>query len=159
MGFPRYGRKGTLTKIEIGLDEDINNESFCESEKTQNYIKNNLRINDKVSLILDMQSVKPAYLIIPENNPSITLGRTTEIFATGIRRAFMRIWQGRWNSPYINNDLEYYPSRFSDVYVDNLITCISSYNDRLFAAKRFATMALWTGFTLSGLAVKESDRF
>jgi hypothetical protein len=161
MGFSPFGMKGTLTKIEIGLEGDIDNNSFVHSEVTQNYIRNVLSVNDKVSLILDSKSLSifPSYKIVPEKKSGVILGWTGVNFAIGIKRAFMRIWQGRWNSPSINNDLEYYPSGFYDVYVDSLITCISPYNEKLLAAKKYGNMAIWKGFTLSGLAVKDNDKF
>jgi hypothetical protein len=45
------------------------------------------------------------------------------------------------------------------VYVDNLITCISVSGKSLPGAKAIGDFGIWMGFTVSGFAQMEKDRY
>ncbi len=149
----RKGRK-YLAHIEVGLAGDVDIRSFAESEKNQAFIKEKLRPGTRVKLIKCPadSTAWVQYRIVLEENENVAIGRTGKSFAIGIKRAIQRLWETSDDIPQ-----KYYPNILGDVYIGNKMTCISSSGIGLEGAKAFGRMAVWRGFSLSGLAKYEKD--
>lgn len=145
-----------LSHIEIGYIGDLDENSFAAKSEIQSYIKNDLTSDTRLKLLKCPESDAPyiIYKLVPEENEKLVLGYTGKTFADSIQRALKRIY----NSPY-RVSTKYYPKIFSDVYVDNLITCISVSGKNLQGAKTFGDFGIWMGFTVSGFAQMEKDRY
>ena len=157
-GFSRV-KKGAryLSNIEVGLPGDVDIMSFADDEKAQNYIRNTLRPGMRVKFLKSRDftgSNWVRYRIVLEDNENIVIGYTGRAFSDGIQRALKRIWERNKEV-----SVEYYPNTFGDIYVSNMITCISAAGVSLKAAKTFGSLAVWEGYSLRGLARYEKDKY
>jgi hypothetical protein len=151
-------KKG-LSHIEIGCMGDIDADSFIQYQNVQNYIANDLRIFDRLYL-KRITDTKSCYYLIPEDCEYIHIGKTGNDFSLGIKRAQNRIWSDKWYGRNINKELDYYPDRFNDIYIEDIITCVSEgKTGYLHNAKSFGGVSIWMGFTVHGFAKKDNDRF
>ncbi|MCL2128879.1 MAG: AAA family ATPase [Treponema sp.] len=148
-------KKG-LSHIEIGLNNDLDIMSF---KTFQDYISKDLQRLDR--LFLKFNPKADNYYIIPEKRPSIRIGRTGPEFTRGITRAQRRMWTTNWNIKNLDEKLpKNYPSGFDEIFVDDIITCISSSLDfKLGEFKTFGEVSIWYGFSVRGFAHKDNDRF
>jgi hypothetical protein len=161
---PAWGKKWRgLSHIEIGCNGDIDPNSFARNELTQAYISKEIKSMDRLILKI-IDGTLSDYSILPEDITKeygyLHIGKTDYAFSTGITRAQRRIWSKNWYSNNIDEKLDYYPSKFSEIYVEDIITCISkrNNNDRPHI-RSFGDFSIWWGFTVRGFAQKENDRF
>lgn len=151
-----FGNKRYLSHIEIGYIGDLDKNSFAAKSEIQSYIKNELTSDTRLKLRKCPEGDAPyvIYRLVPEENENMVLGYTGKPFADSIQRAIQRIFNNPCRIGY-----RYYPNIFSDVYVDNLITCISVSGKSLPGAKAIGDFGIWMGFTVSGFAQMEKDRY
>ena len=145
-----------LTHIEIGLPGDIDNRTFAGDAQVQSFIRHELKPGTRLKLIkMPMGNLGYVqYRIVLEDDENICLGRTGEDFALGVKRAMQRIWDN-----YKDLEYKYYANAFSDIYVDELISCVAGSSPGVVAARNYDNMAIWKGFTVSGFAQYEKDLF
>ena len=146
-----------LSHIEVGMPGDVDTKSFAEDEKVQDYIRNNLHPGMRVKLVRSHDSTGgnwARYKIVLEDNENIVIGYTGRAFSDGIQSALKRIWE---RSSDVS--LNYYPNILGDIYIDNMMTCISSSGVGLKAAKTYGSLAVWEGYSLRGLARYEKDKY
>ncbi len=148
--------KKYLSHIEIGFTGDLDENSFAEKSEIQSYIKNKLTSETRLKLRKSPEDNAPyvRYRIVLEDDENMVLGYTGKAFTESIQRAIQRIF-----NTHRRIDYKYYPNIFSDVYVDNLITCISIKDNNLPGAKVIGNFRIWMGFTVSGFAQMEKDRY
>lgn len=151
-----YKHRLYLSHIEIGFEGDLINNAFALSSDYQNYIQSKLTQQTRLKLRKCPEKDMPfiMYRIVPEDNENKVLGYTGKPFSDSIQRALQRIFN---RSHWV--DYRYYPNTFSDIYVDSLITCISISDRELQGAKYFGNTGIWMGFTVSGFAQIEKDRY
>lgn len=138
------GRKPFITRVEVGLDSDVNRKSFInmnifgsETETLQNqrYLQEKVSKGDEVRLIFDYS--KKYYLI--EHNERI-VGAMTSDFNRSLRRCLDKVRQTRD-----------YPRLIDNVYVDNVVTVVDkAAYDFDFMPKQYKQTHLWTGIEISG---------
>lgn len=155
------GKKPGLTHIELGKSYDIDPLSFVDNESTQ-YLLCNLErlIGERVVLIKNKEKTKSlgyvCYDVTLEENKSIgALGRTSKKFYDDLTRIIKSIMG------FYNIDLyEYvYPDRFSEIYIDDIVSVVHRFNPIAVAGKRHADMMVWKGITLIGFAQVERDKY
>lgn len=140
---PFFHNQTYCTNIVIGLNSDINYNSFV-SEKdadpltVQQYISENVKVNDKVELIRDLQS--NIYSIYHKGHVIGTL-------SSDIADDF-------WNAIYKTGDKRNIPVRLYDVYVSNIITVINNGFDETIPL-RFRESKMWLGIEITGLSRTE----
>lgn len=151
-----FGNRKYLSHIEIGFSGDLDMRSFAASTDVQDYIHSELRSDARLVLHKCPEGVFPylAYQMVLEDNQNIILGYTGKQFADGIQRAIQRIYNVQWNVYY-----QSYPNTINDIYVDNLVTCISVSGKELPGAKTYGDISIWSGFTVSGFAQIYKDRY
>ena len=148
-------RNRYLTHIEIGLSGDIDNKSFASSAERQSYIINYLEPGTRLKLLkLPQDGPVIQYKIVLEENENVCLGTTGASFYYGLKRAMQRIWECSSNIDY-----KYYANIFSDIYVDDIITCVATSEPKMKGAKVFENMAVFKGFSVSGFARYEKDLY
>ena len=148
-------RNRYLTHIEIGLSGDIDNKSFASSAERQSYIINCLELGTRLKLLkLPQDGPVIQYKIVLEENENVCLGTTGASFYYGLKRAMQRIWECSSNIDY-----KYYANIFSDIYVDDIITCVATSEQKMKGAKVFENMAVFKGFSVSGFARYEKDLY
>lgn len=94
------------------------------------------------------------YRIATEDNEQLTLGFTGFGFMTGIENVLQRIWK---TSNAI--DIRYFPKIWTDIYVDDFTTCLSTSGTGISGARRFGDMYIWKGISVSGFARIEKDTY
>ena len=147
-----------LTHIEIGCNGDIDTNSFTESELLQEYISDKMKPMDRLFL-KKIDGTLSDYSIRLEENNSIQIGKTSKNLSHGITRAQRRMWTDNWYNYSINNELESYPVQFDDIYVEDIITCISRQNTNIPPhIKSFDGVSIWYGYTVHGFAHYDHNR-
>ncbi len=149
-------RSRYISHFEVGGDMDLDLHSFAVSEDMQRYIQQNIRPGVRLRLIKckECANRNAVYRIVCEDNEKNVLGYTSESFARELEKAMQHIMH--INSPVYFN---VYPHAFVDVYVDNIITCISGIALAPPGAKIFGDMSVWTGVTITGFAKVDKDTY
>lgn len=144
-----------LTHIEIGLPGDIETKTFATSEERQRLINDYVESGTRLRL-LKMPKDGPfiQYKIVLEEDENVCLGTTGVAFYYGLKRAMQRIWNRSSDIDY-----KYFGNIFGDIYVEDIITCVSAADPHLGGAKTFGNMAVWKGFSVSGFARYEKDMY
>lgn len=52
-----------------------------------------------------------------------------------------------------------YPTVFSDLYVEDIISVISPYNEKATAGRAYSDVMIWKGVSLTGIARIERDKY
>ncbi len=145
----------TLTHIEIGLPEDIDDIYFAQNAEAQDYIQDKLEPGEELELYRCPEGTANyvVYKICPIYT-DVIIGYTGKKFAESLDNAFHRIWHN--NNPI---KFKYYPDVFSNVFVDSLKTCIAVDADDLPEAKHFGELAMWQGFSICGFAYGSKNSY
>lgn len=148
--------KRYLSHIEVGYGGDLEKNSFASSKKIQKFIQKELTPDTRLKLkkCPEDQALFVMYKVVLEENENVILAYTGKKFADSMKRAIQRIFGTTRNIAF-----KYYPNIFSDVYVDDLITCISVAGKLLPGARVYGDLGIWMGFTVSGFARIEKDRY
>lgn len=151
-------KKKPLSHIEFGLSTDINQKSFALKEEIQKIIINRSLVGSRVELVKNRElsnSIKIIYDIrLEEANSACTLGQTSNQFSDELKKIFRYIYKMNKNTQ-VNSSI--FPERFSDIYIDDVITVIDNTDNKLKGAKQFGNMMIWHGLSLSGFALRERD--
>lgn len=150
--------KKYLRQIEVGIEGDVDIKSFGADTAIQDFIRNNLKSGMELKLIKCPKDTERyiKYDIIIEEPQYLKLGCTGKLFAIELEMALKRIFKLSWNCDVY---YEYFPNEFCNVYVDELITCISGASVDIPAAKVFDDMKIWSGFTITGLAEIDNNSY
>ena len=150
-----FGPKRYLSHFEVGDSTDFDARSYARSKEIQEYIQK-LKPDTRLKLQKCTEETKSyvLYKIVPEEDERMALGYTTPSFARSLEGAIQRVFS---NSHSIAD--KYYPNVFGDIYLDGLTTCISSSDIGISGAKRFGSMYIWYGLSISGFAQMEKDRY
>ena len=142
-------RKNYLSEYEIGDSRDFDSRTFGASTVRQRIIKTNLKPGKALKLLKCAEGSETyvVYRLVMETDEFSILGYTSPQFATGIKKAIQRIFHTYKDIPF-----RYYPDMFVDIYVDDLITCISADGENVSGARQFGSMYLWIGVSASGFA-------
>ncbi|GLI18355.1 hypothetical protein TSYNTROPHJE_01680 [Tepidanaerobacter syntrophicus] len=140
----RRGRRPFISRIEVGLDSDVNPKSFInmnifggelEVLENQRYLRENVYKDDEVRLVFNYEK---KYYLIEHNNKII--GALKNDFTQSLRQCI--------NKTNKNPD---YPKLIDNIYVDNVITIVDkSVYDFDFMPKQYKQTHLWTGIEISG---------
>ncbi len=149
-------RKGYITHIEVGLQNDLNQRSFAENAVTQELLSRELKPGTRLKFFICPESAggEIVYRIATEDNEQLTLGFTGFGFMTGIESVLQRVWK---TSKAI--DIKWFPRIWTDIYVDDFTTCLSTSKTGISGAKRFGDMYVWKGISVSGFARIEKDTY
>ncbi|MCK4260829.1 MAG: ATP-dependent helicase [Halanaerobiales bacterium] len=143
---PYFYNQTYCNNIVVGLNSDIDNISFV-SEKdvdsltVQQYIAEEVNVNDKVELIRDLQT--NIYSIYHNDYVIGTLSNE-------IANEF-------WNAISKTGDKRNIPVRLYDVYVSNIITVVNNRFDENIPL-RFRESKMWLGIEVTGFARTEYSR-
>lgn len=148
-------KKIYLSHFEIGDAKDVNSRSFAEDEQIQSHIKK-IAKGTRLKLLKCPEGTRNyvVYKIVTEEDERTILGYTTSFFASGMKNAIQRIFKTQKNIDY-----RYYPNKFTDVYFDGLITCISISTKEIPGAKKIGDVYMWYGMSVSGFARMEKDKY
>ena len=152
-----YGnKKGYITHIEVGLQDDLNQRSFAKNTVTQELLSRELKPGTRLKFFICPESAggEIIYRIATEDNEQLTLGFTGFGFMTGIENVLQQIWK---TSNAI--DIRYFPKIWTDIYVDDFTTCLSTSGTGISGARRFGDMYIWKGISVSGFARIEKDTY
>ena len=151
----RWNQKVNLQHFEVGIDGDIDIKTFAANSEVQNFIKNELKPGMSVKLMKCSKYMNPyiTYEIVIEEPKYMVLGYTDVNFAIELERLFKKIFD------YDEIFYKLYPNKFSNVYVDEIITCVSGIHLNIPAAKVFGNMKIWSGFSITGFAKAHPDKF
>lgn len=154
-GSPRPGKKPYISHFEVGADNDLEQVSFAETIERQEYIRNQLKPGTRLKLKKCPQNAGRyvIYCVVAEDQEHIILGYTSKAFARELNSSMQKILK-------IASDVYYevFPHAFYDVYVDEIISCISS-TAAPPGAKTFGDISIWTGFTIAGFAAVDKDTY
>ncbi len=154
-GCPRPGKKPYISHFEVGADNDLEQVSFAETIERQEYIRNQLKPGTRLKLKKCPQNAGGyvIYCVVAEDQEHIILGYTSKAFARELNASMQKILK-------ITSDVYYevFPHAFYDVYVDEIISCISSTSAPP-GAKTFGDISIWTGFTIAGFAAVDKDTY
>ena len=150
-GFKRY-----ISHFEVGSDTDLDLRSFAAENKLQQYIRQNVHPGMRLKLLKCPEGTKPyvGYRIVLEDNEKFVLGYTSKSFARELEKAIQHIKNMNCSVYY-----EVYPRVFCDVYVHNIITCVSGMPPVPAGAKTFGDVSIWSGITITGFAAVDKDTY
>lgn len=157
-GRKKANKKPPLTEIEIGLKGDISESSFASEITLQNLIKYKIKKGQALQLKLSRgEDKKPEfYDILDDENENLILGKTSHKFIKELSTVLKEIFTLPKSAEVFN---DFYPDKFSDLYVDQIVTFISTDIECKPGAKIYGSVCIWNGFTVSGFARKVNDRY
>jgi hypothetical protein len=161
-GYNKVKKKPNLSHIEIGRAYDIDIESFADDFRKQKiFDQPEDIIGERVVLIKNKeQSERQGYICydicLEDSVSGGILGRTSKKFFLELRRILKDIC-GLSNNVDVYEKI--YPNRFSDIYVEDIISVISSVSPQAIAGKRYKDLMVWKGITLVGFAQVERDSY
>lgn len=143
-------RKKSITNIEVGKEYDIETTSFIDNNVlnpksnaiiNQNYILNNIKKNDPVTLKKNISNGKINYDIYHSGN---IIGRMSSIFVEDIFEAYKAV-----HNVY-TRDSEFFPDEINEVFIDEICTYLKN-NDGYNLPDKYRELGMWNGVTLIGL--------
>lgn len=151
----RPGKRPYISHFEVGADNDLEETSFAENSERQEYIKNRLKPGTRLKLKKCPMNGEGyvVYCVVVEDQEHIVLGYTGKVFARELNSSMQRIFKITFNVSY-----DAFPHAFCDVYVDDIISCISSMVAPP-GAKQYGDISIWTGFTIAGFATVDKDTY
>lgn len=154
--FKSMVRKKYINNIEVGSDTDVDARSFAVDKNTQRYLRKSAHPGMRLKLLKCPEGTKPyvAYRIVPEDNEKIVLGYTSKTFAWELEQAIQQIYNMHCSVKY-----EVYPHAFCDVYVHNIITCVSGLAPVPAGARTYGDVSIWSGITITGFAAVDKDTY
>ena len=154
------GKKPGLALLEIGKRHDIDPASFAHSVEAQDLIGNNDIIGERVILKKNKEnSYYHGYVcydvLLEDFSGHRLLGITSSRFYEDLTGILKEI-HGLNNC----NVFEHiYPTVFSDLYVEDIISVISPYNEKATAGRAYSDVMIWKGVSLTGIARIERDKY
>lgn len=155
-------KKPYLSHVEIGRNWDLDAISFVERNDIQVRFDDPLSlIGERVILIKNNEnSSSLGYvcydIFLDDDRIAGIIGRTSKKFYMDLKNILKEIHN---LSSYIDVYPELYPNRFSEIYVDDVITVIGSVSPNAIAVKRYNDLMVWKGITLVGFAQVERDSY
>lgn len=151
---PKY-----IASFEVGIEGDIDQESFAAMPSTQEYIVLFAKNCSKITLD-KMHSKKteniPIYAICAlHDDKKYIIGYTGKSFKESLERSLRRIYE----NPNKDIPYRYYPDSMSEIYVTGRSSHVSVWKPSLTGAARFGDMALWRGISCQGLAVTYRENY
>ena len=142
--------KPYLKSFEVGVETDLDANSFAETKKRQSYICKNINPGMRLKLIKCPNGCRPyiMYKVVPVDDELNIIGYTSEVFSEELEAAIKEIKRLPY---YARVFYEIYPDVFDDIYVDSIISCVS-HNSGLPGAKNYGGMSIWKGFSITGFA-------
>lgn len=160
LGFRK--KKPYLSHIEIGRNYDFEPTSFAENSEIQEKFDDPLLlIGERVKLIKNLDYLKEvdyiSYDIVLEDEMFFgRIGRTSKKFYLDLKRILKEV-----NNLPPEKDVypEIYPSRFSEIYIDDVISIIGGVNSKAVAGKKYGDIMVWKGISVVGFAQIEKDTY
>lgn len=160
LGFRK--KKPYLSHVEIGRNYDFEPTSFAENSDIQGKFDDPiLLVGERVKLIKNMDYSKEvgyiSYDIVLEDEMFFgRIGRTSKKFYLDLKRILKDV-----NKLPPDKDVypEIYPSRFSEIYIDDVVSIISNINPKAVAGKKFGDVMVWKGISVTGFAQVEKDTY
>lgn len=161
-GYNKAKKKRSLSHIEVGRAYDIDTKSFADDfSKQKIFDQPENIIGERVILIKNKeQSERQGYICydiyLEDSVSGGSLGRTSKKFFLELRGILKNIC-GLSNNVDVFEKI--YPNRFSDIYIEDIITVISIVSPQAIAGKRYNDLMIWKGITLVGFAQVERDSY
>ena len=149
--FKSLGKKNTagrskLASIEFGLDNDINFDDFAKSDIQKCFKRNNVAVGS--SMILKRQKTDGDSVVyyLMDDDEQVSFGEVPARFV----KDYCTLYQvSLKNKDMTSQD---YPECFEELYIDNMVTCISANPQGKDGAKIFDDICLWNAFSVKGMA-------
>jgi len=155
------GKKSRLSHVEIGRAHDLDSISFADDFNVQPiFDESEMLIGERVILVKNKEQSEASgyicYSVYLEEYASLgCIGRTSEHFFSDLKRILQETYKLVNIDPY-----DYmYPDRFLDIYIDDVISIVSSVSPLAVAGKRYNDMMVWKGITLVGFAQIERNAY
>lgn len=142
-------KKQRLTFFEVGVGNDLDLRSFVRVAGAQEYIRNNhdTIIGMKIVLSKDRRESEYVKYNIVLDETGTVLGSTSREFAESLSRALRIVYNLPKNkSVYIN----VYPERFTDIYVDDVISVVDQADGSEMGVKTHGEMVTWNAVSIVG---------
>jgi hypothetical protein len=145
----RRNGKTKLAYIEIGLDNDVDEEGFVDQSllespsDNQEFIRNALNIGDQITICREEKGYKKQYIIYHGQR---RIGRMSDFFTEQIRRDLGEVY-GHSDFSY-----DYMPISFDDVYVERIYSVVKHPETILDdVPEPYSSVGVWYGVHLIGL--------
>lgn len=146
--------KQRLTYFEVTGEPDIDLRSFVRESGAQLYIRENYDdlVGKKIVLIKDKHKsefVRYKIVLVEDN---YVLGYTSKEFYESLSRALHIVYKLPSRAELYFN---VYPERFTDIYVDDVISVIDQLDGSEIGVKAFGEMVTWNAVTIVGYSKAE----
>ena len=146
--------KQRLTYFEVTGEPDIDLRSFVRESGAQLYIRENYDdlVGKKIVLIKDKyksEFVRYKIVLVEDN---YVLGYTSKEFYESLSRALHIVYKLPSRAELYFN---VYPERFTDIYVDDVISVIDQLDGSEMGVKAFGEMVTWNAVTIVGYSKAE----
>lgn len=146
--------KQRLTYFEVTGEPDIDLRSFVRESGAQLYIRENYDdlVGKKIVLIKDKHKsefVRYKIVLVEDN---YVLGYTSKEFYESLSRALHIVYKLPSRAELYFN---VYPERFTDIYVDDVISVIDQLDGSEMGVKAFGEMVTWNAVTIVGYSKAE----
>ncbi|MDD3415458.1 MAG: AAA family ATPase [Lachnospiraceae bacterium] len=160
LGFRKM--KPYLSHIEVGHNYDLEATSFAENADLQEKFDDPLLlVGERVKLIKNMDYSQEvgyiSYDIVLEDEMSFgRIGRTSKKFYLDLKRIIKDV-----NKLPPEKDVhpQNYPCRFSEIYIDDVVSILSKINLKAVAGKKYGDVMVWKGIAITGFAQVEKDTY
>ena len=155
-------KKSYLTHIEVGRSYDIDPISFAENDDIQELFKDSLMVvGERITLVKNQKdSEQKGYIsydiYLEDDIGQGRIGCTSKKFYLDLKRILKEI---HGLSPYVDVYPKLYPSRISDIYVDDVYSILMPYDKNAKCAHRFGKYIVMRGITLVGFGQIERDTY
>ncbi len=146
--------KQRLTYFEVTGEPDIDLRSFVREPNTQSYIRENYGdiVGRKVVLLKDKHKSEFVRYKIMLEEDNLFMGYTSKEFYESLSRALHIVYKLPSRAELYFN---VYPERFTDLYVDDVISVIDQLDGSEVDVKAFGEMVTWNAVTIVGYSKAE----
>lgn len=146
--------KQRLTYFEVTGEPDIDLRSFVRENGAQLYIRENYDdlVGKKIVLIKDKHKSEFVRYKIVLGEDNYVLGYTSKEFYESLSRALHTVYKLPSRAELYFN---VYPERFTDIYVDDVISVIDQLDGSEMGVKAFGEMVTWNAVTIVGYSKAE----
>lgn len=146
--------KQRLTYFEVTGEPDIDLRSFVRENGAQLYIRENYDdlVGKKIVLIKDKHKSEFVRYKIVLGKDNYVLGYTSKEFYESLSRALHTVYKLPSRAELYFN---VYPERFTDIYVDDVISVIDQLDGSEMGVKAFGEMVTWNAVTIVGYSKAE----
>ena len=146
--------KQRLTYFEVTGEPDIDLRSFVRENGAQLYIRENYGdlVGKKIVLIKDKHKSEFVRYKIVLGEDNYVLGYTSKEFYESLSRALHTVYKLPSRAELYFN---VYPERFTDIYVDDVISVIDQLDGSEMGVKAFGEMVTWNAVTIVGYSKAE----